>query len=79
MNFRKHIVSDTLEEHIAIINICEVAADFYTKILIKNRSVMRIELGTSTYESASLDLLEFILRNMFKKLSLRNESFVENV
>ena len=79
MNFRKHIVSENLEEHFAIINICEVASDFYTKILLKNKNVMRIELGTSTYESASLDLLEFILRNIFKKLYLKNESFNENI
>lgn len=79
MNFKRRVVSENLEEHFGVISICEVASDFYTKIMIKSKSLMRIELGTCTYETASVDLLEFIMRNLFKKLSLRKESFNDNI
>jgi len=69
MNFKKHVVSESLEEHFATIQICEVQSDFYIKMLLKNRNMMRIEIGTNNYETASLDLLEFVLLNFFKKIS----------
>lgn len=79
MNFKKNIVSDILEEHFAIVNICEVASDFYIKVLLKNMNIMKIAIGTCNYETSSLDFLDFILRNIIKKLSLKTEFHQENV
>ena len=79
MNFKKHVISENLEEHYAIINVCEVASEFCLKVILKNMSIMRIEMGTSNYDNASLDLMDFILRNLYKKISLKNESFIENI
>lgn len=81
MNFKKHLIADLQEEeHFCIVNLCEVATEFYLKILMKNHNILRIEIGTSNFESSSLDLMEFIVRNMYKKLSLKSEeSLEENV
>lgn len=78
MNFKRHIMGEGSEEHFGIVRLCEVAAEFYVKILLKNLTCMRIQIGTSAYEGASLDLMEFLLRNLYKKLTLKHTDVFED-